>query len=173
MSQRANIYFYNGDGASQLDNLWDIFSGTSIARGTTSPVQKFRIYNNYSGASDIADANDIKIYVSGDTEFLTDSVKKQSVFDYTKELISDGHIEIRCTLSSETGLVPPSGSTFVPLIYGTAFYGNGFDTISASGSYNYNEYEMRLSIPLTWTSGGAVYPSFFVDYTNDGFAVDG
>ncbi len=178
MSQRSIIQFYDEGGSSELANLWDIFSGTAVSRGTTSSPQRFRVYNNFSGTTDIADANDVQVNISGDDEFLTDQVEKQELFDYTRELILAGYVEIRCTLASETGLVPPSGSTFVPLIYGTAFEGTGFDTIVASGSFNYNEYELRLNIPVsgtsgTWNASGAVYPSFFVDYVNDGFAVDG
>lgn len=176
MSQRAIIDFYDDSGTSELANLWDVFSGTSIARGTTSSTQRFRIYNNFSGVADITDANDVKLYISGDDEFLTDQIEKQELFDYTRELVLGGYIEVRCTLASETGLVPPSGSVFRSLIYGTPFSGSGFDTITASGSFNYNEYEIKINVPVSGTSGswvgasGAVYPSFFVDYTNDGFA---
>ena len=174
MSVRAIIQYYDQSGLTELNSLWDIFSGTAISRGATSPPQRFRIYNNYSGVADITDANDVRLNISGDDEFLTDQVERQELFDYTRELILGGYIEVRCTLASETGLVPPSGSTFVPLIFGASFSGSGFDTISASGSFNYNEYEVRFNIPASGTSGswnasGAVYPSIFVDYSNDGF----
>ncbi len=175
MPLRSIIQFYDGSGTSQLANIFDIFSGTSILRGTTSPIQKFRVYNNFSGTADIVDANDVKLYISGDDEFLTDNVEKQEFFDFTKELINGGYVDVRCVLASETGLTPPSGSTFRPLIFGTPFSGSGFDTIVASGSFNFNEYEIKFNIPVSGTSGswigssGAVYPAFFVDYTNDGF----
>lgn len=177
MPQRSIIQFYDNSGTSELANIFDIFSGVAIPRGTTSPPQRFRVYNNYSGVADIVNANDVQVLISGNSEFLTDQVVKQETFDYTKELILAGYTEIRCTLASETGLVPPSGSTFVPLIYGAGFSGSGFDTIVASGSFNYNEYEIRFNIPASgvsgsWVQSGAVYPSFFVDYTNEGFASD-
>jgi len=177
MPQRSIIQFYDGSGTSELANLWDIFSSVPVARGTTSSTKRFRVYNNYSGTADIVDANDVQVQISGSPEFLTDQVIKQELYDYTRELILGGYVEIRCTLASETGLVPPSGSSFVPLIYGTGFSGSGFDTIVASGSFNYNEYELQFNIPASGTSGswvtsGSIYPSFFVDYTNDGFASD-
>jgi len=177
MPQRSIIQFYNESGTSELENVWDIFSSIPVPRGSTSSAKRFRIYNNFSGTADIVNANDVELKISGNSEFLTDQVVKQELYDYTRELILGGYVEIRCTLASETGLVPPSGSSFVPLIYGTGFNGDGFDTISSSGSFNYNEYEMRFNIPVSgtsgsWMSSGAIYPSFFVDYTNEGFASD-
>jgi len=177
MSQRSVIQFYDGSGTAELASIFDIFSGTQIARGSTSAAQKFRVYNNYSGVADIADANDVKLYISGDDEFLTDQVEKQEVNDYTKELLDGGYVEVRCAISSETGLAPVSGSVFRALIYGTAFSGSIFDTILASGSFNYNEYELRFNIPASgvsgsWNVSGTCYPSIFIDYTNDGFGSD-
>lgn len=175
MLQRAVIQFYDYSGNSELSDIFDIFSGAQIPRGTTSPPQRFRIYNNYSGAVDIADADDVELFISGNSEFLTDQVVKQELHDYTRDLILGGYVEVRCTLASETGLVPPSGSTFVPIIYGASFSGLGFDTIVASGSFNYNEYEIRFNIPASgvsgsWKASGSVYPAFFIDYTNNGYA---
>ncbi len=177
MPLKAIIQYYDGSGTSELANIFDIFSGTTIARGTTSSAQKFRVYNNFSGVADIVDANDVKLLISGDDEFLTDQVEKQEVHDYTRELITGGYVEVRCTLASETGLVPPSGSVFRPFIFGIPFSGSGFDTIVASGSFNFNEYEVRFNIPVSgvsgsWNISGACYPAFFVDYANDGFASD-
>jgi len=177
MLQKSIIQFYDGSGTSELENIWDIFSSVPVARGTTSDVKRFRLYNNYSGSADIVNANDVEIKISGNAEFLTDQVVKEELYDYTRELILGGYVEIRCTLASETGLTPPSGSTFVPLIYGASFNGDGFDTINSSGSFNYNEYELRFNIPISGTSGswmvsGSIHPSFFVDYTNEGFASD-
>lgn len=174
MSNRAIIDFYDINGTI-LNNFWDIFSGATIDRNTTSPTQRFRVYNNYSGTSDITNANNIKLYISGDDQFLTDQVEKKEIFDYTREVITSGYLQIRCTLASETGLVPPSGSSFVPLYYGIPFYGTGFDTIMSSGSYNYNEYEMKINVPASGTNGswlqsGSIYFSFFMTWDNEGFA---
>ncbi len=177
MSERAVIQFYDDSGNTEILSIWDIFSGVAVARGTTSSAKRFRIYNNFSGVADITDVDNVRLSISGDDEFLTDQVEKQEVYDYTRELILGGYVEVRCTIASETGLVPPSGSVFRPLIFGTAFSGSGFDTIVASGSFNYNEYEIQFSIPVSgtsgsWTVSGTVYPSFFVDYVNVGFASD-
>lgn len=175
MPQRSIIQFYDNSGTSELESIFDIFSGTAIPRGTTSSTQRFRVYNNYSGVADIVDANDVQVQISGNAEFLTDQVVKQELFDYTRELILAGYTEIRCTLASELGIAPITGSTFVPFIFGAGFSGSEFDTIVASGSFNYNEYEIRFNIPASgvsgsWIQSGAVYPSFFIDYSNDGFA---
>jgi len=171
----ATIQFYDGSGTSELANIFDIFSGTSIPRGSTSSAQSFRVYNNYSGSLYVSNAEDMKIQISGNNEFLTDNVMKKTVHDYTRQLILGGYIEIRCVIASETGLSPPSGNTFRPLLFGTPFSGSGFDEIVASGSFNYNEYEIRFNLPASgvsgsWNASGVAYPSLFVDYNNEGYA---
>jgi len=174
MSQRAIIDFYNEAGDALLGDNWDIFSGSQINRNDTSVTQRFRVYNNFSGVVDIVDTENVMLHISADGEFLTNVVKKSEYNDFTQNIIDEGRMEIRCTLSSETGLVPPSGSTFVPFVYDAPFSGSGFDEIMASGSFNYNEYEIRFVLPSSGTSGswnasGSAHPAVFVSWDNVGF----
>ena len=162
----AIITFRNEDGSEPLASIWDIFDGTPIVRGETSAAEKFRVYNNYVGSGSVATADDFKLRVSVDDQFLQTNVKKRASYtDWTYELVNGGYIEIRCTITSETGLAPPTGNTFVP--FSGTFSGSSFDNISASGSWNFNEYEMRFVIPSgSLSTSGSATPSTFASWVN-------
>ena len=162
---RASITFRNDDGSAPLDSIWDLFSGTSIVRGETSPAGTFRVYNNYVASGSVAEADNFKLLISVEKEFRQTIINKRSAYtDFTYEIVTGGYIEVRCTVASETGLAPPTGNTFTE--FTNYFSGSGFDKIVASGSWNFNEYQIRFNIPdsdVLATSGSAnpvVYASW-------------
>lgn len=169
MSGTALISFREQDG-TLLGSLWNIFSGSTIARGTTSSTAKFRTYNNYSGSSDIPDMRGFHLKISTEDPVYDIVDNPDSYNDFTYELISGGHMEIRCTIAGETGLAPPSGNTFTP--FSGTFSGSGFDYIASSGTFNYNEYEVRFNIPSSgseWFTSGTCEPSIFAYWQDTNF----
>lgn len=169
MTSRAIITFRNSDGSAELGSLWDIFSGSTINRDETSSAGIFRVYNNFAATADIADAKGFELKISADAQFETIAkYAKTTVYDFTQELIEGGYIEIKCSFASELGMAPPSGAVFESLT-GT-YSGSGFDLISASGTDNYNEYQVRFALPDTtlFPTSGSSTPSFFARWVNAG-----
>jgi len=168
MSSRSIISYRNLDGSSELSSIWDVFSGSQISRGSTSPTNIFRIYNNYSGSADIVDAIEMQLIISSDDQFIVYD-QRTSYTDFTRELINGGYIDIRCTYSGESGA--SRSDAFVP--FSGVFSGSEFDNIPASGADNYNEYEMRMNIPASgtgssWNTSGTAAPTIFARWKNEG-----
>jgi len=168
MSSRSIITYRNFDGSSELTSIWDVFSGSQVARGDTSPTNTFRIYNNYLAEADIVDAIEMQIVISTNDQFIVYD-QRTSYTDFTRDLINGGYIEIRCTYSGESGA--SRADAFVP--FSGAFSGSEFDRIPASGSDNYNEYEMRMNIPASgtggsWNTSGSAAPTIFAKWNNEG-----
>lgn len=169
MSNRSIITYRNFDGSAELSSIWDVFSGTTIARGETTPTNTFRVYNNYSGASDVVTADRFQLIISTDDRFIVYD-QRTSYEDFTRNLVNGGHIELRCTISSEFG-VDPDPEWY---IFSGAVSGSTFDKITAiSGSDNFNEYEMRIHIPASGTgnsfyTSGSAAPTIFAKWHNLG-----
>jgi len=168
MSNRSIITYRNFDGSAELSSIWDVFSGSTTARGSTTPTNIFRVYNNHAVAVDVVDAIGFKLLLSSDDQYIVYD-QRTSYEDFTRDLIKGGFIEIRCTYSGESGA--SRADAFVP--FTDIFSGSEFDRIPASGSNNYNEYEMRINIPNAGTNSsfntsGTASPTFFAKWNNEG-----
>lgn len=138
----ANISITDSSG-TPITNTFEIFSGTVYA-GSGVYSGTIRVYNNLDDDSGIAHAKNVKLYmspVSGAIAYNTgigELHENITSIPFVYDTLSGS-----CVYSSkEGGAISSTAQSLRNGIYGTTF-----DEISASGSNNYNEYDLTLSVP--------------------------
>jgi len=139
----------------------EIFSGS--VSGTVSGT--IRLYNNYAGANDVAHARKVKIFLSAQSG--SQAITKQFHDPYrnirTLALVNETMSGI-CTLASENGGATPTGTM---LSMSSGISKTGYDIIYASGSNNFNQYDLYFTIAsgtVLDTASGAIFIG--VEYEN-------
>lgn len=132
-------YASNGNGLLPSD--WSPFSG-SLAAGEMSEEIRFRVYNNYVVSGSIRDAYQFALLLSA----LSGTYVAHNYGDKVAHFAARNEaIQIKCVESSElSGVDPEEDWTYIR--FGAPYSGASYDVISASGSYNYNEYLIRINI---------------------------
>ena len=138
----ADLTITNSSG-TPITNTYEIFSGTiNVGSGVYSG--KIRVYNNQDAASGVAHARDVKLFmspVSGSIGY------NMSIGDFHEDITSVGFalqtLSGSCVYSSK--LQGAVSGTVQNL--GVGIYGKTYDEISASGSHNYNEYDLTIELP--------------------------
>lgn len=142
----------------------EIFSGAvGIGSGTVSGT--IRVYNNYGAVASGAHARKVRVFLSAQSG--SQAITSQFADPYrnirTLGLINQTMSGI-CMLASENGGNNPSG-TMLSMFSGIS--GTGYDIIYASGSNNFNQYDIYFTIPsgtVLDTASGSIYIG--VEYEN-------
>lgn len=127
-----------------ITSSMEIFSGAvTIGGGVVSGT--IRVYNNYDANDDVAHARKVNLYLcaqSGSqaiTKGFYDPYRNIRSYALVKNSMSGV-----CTLASEKGALTPTG-TMLSMYSGIS--GTAYNTIYASGSNNYNQYDIYFTIP--------------------------
>lgn len=146
-----------------IDNLDSLF-GETIFVGSGTYTARFRIYNNYSGVADQNDLKDLKVYLTGTPKMLT--AYELGGIGLEEWATSFPYIVLRNEYFSGVCKVASKQFGANPLLEsGTINYEQPFDDVEcdyiyASGSDNFNEYELTINIPSGVNfvaSSGSVY----------------
>ena len=147
-----------------ITSSMEIFSGeVGIGSGVVSGV--IRLYNNYDADDDVAHARKVNVFLcaqSGSqaiTKGFHDPYRNIRTLGLIKQTMSG-----ICMKASENGGISPTGAM---LSMFSGISGTGYDMIYASGSNNFNEYNIIYSIAsgtLFDTSSGSIFIG--VEYEN-------
>jgi hypothetical protein len=139
-----------------ITNTYEIFSG-SVYAGSGVYNGTIRVYNNIDAVSGVAHARDVRLYMSPSSGVLGyNGAMGEYDEDITTIPFVHDTLSGSCTYSAKTDAAV--SGTLQSLSVG--IYGTDYNEIYASGSNNYNEYDLQISIPSgvnILTLSGSIY----------------
>lgn len=166
------ISLWDSTGSVELTSPWDIFSSTPQPRGATSSIGIFRVYNNYSGTANIANALAFQLFLGTNAQVPQIIDQQTTVSDFSFDSVFEGTVEIKCVFASELSADPSVAWS----VFDDWYSGSTFDKILSSGALNFNEYQIRINVPASGTRGryhtsGTITPTIHGKWDSEGIYI--